>query len=134
MKIFFQFFTFWKNLPQVLRFLRKYCFFFVSRFFYKSLIWGFSTPNPLDVRTYVANSLVPTIALNGETEYGLFYQLTNDNFMSKVYEEYLIFDAIGMIGSVGGTLGMFIGFSMIGVISWIFRHLKKCHLVSELPM
>ena len=34
--------------------------------------------------------------------------------MSKVYEEYLIFDAIGMIGSVGGTLGMFIGFSMIG--------------------
>ena len=83
---------------------------------------------------YVGNSLVPTIALNGEKEYGLFYQLTNDNFMSKVYEEYLIFDAIGMIGSVGGTLGMFIGFSMIGVISWIFRHLKKCHMVSELPM
>ena len=53
--------------------------------------------------------------------------------MSKVYEEYLIFDAIGMIGSVGGTLGMFIGFSMIGVISWIFGRLKKCRIDLELP-
>ena len=45
--------------------------------------------------------------------------------MAKVYEEYFIFDAIGMIGAVGGTLGMFIGFSMIGVISWILGYLKK---------
>ena len=26
-----------------------------------------------------------------------------------VYEEYLIYDAIGMIGAVGGSLGMFLG-------------------------
>ena len=27
---------------------------------------------------------------------------------AKVYEEYLICDTIGMIGSVGGTIGLFI--------------------------
>ena len=31
---------------------------------------------------------------------------------AKVYEEYFIIDSIGLIGSVGGTLGMFIGFSL----------------------
>ena len=31
--------------------------------------------------------------------------LRNEDFASKVYEEYFIYDAMGMIGSVGGTLG-----------------------------
>ena len=31
-------------------------------------------------------------------------------------EEYLIYDSIGMVGSVGGTLGMFIGFSFYDVV------------------
>ena len=42
---------------------------------------------------------------------GGFYQihyLINKNFPMKVYEEYLIYDIIGMIGSVGGTLGAFL--------------------------
>ena len=34
----------------------------------------------------------------------------------SLYEEYLIYDLIGMVGSVGGTLGMFIGFSFYDVI------------------
>ena len=38
--------------------------------------------------------------------YGFSYILTNDEFTSKVFKEYLIYDFIGMIGSVGGTLGM----------------------------
>ena len=40
--------------------------------------------------------------------YWIFYRLTNNNFAAKVYEEYFIYDAIGMIGSVGGTLGKLI--------------------------
>ena len=31
-------------------------------------------------------------------------------------EEYLIYDSIGMVGSVGGTLGMFIGFSFYDLV------------------
>ena len=37
--------------------------------------------------------------------YYLKYRLTNNDFETMVYKEYYIYDAIGMIGSVGGTLG-----------------------------
>ena len=40
-----------------------------------------------------------------------------------IYQEYLIYDSIGMIGSVGGTLGMFIGFSFSNAISSILNYL-----------
>ena len=32
-----------------------------------------------------------------------------------VNQEYLVYDSIGMIGSVGGTLGMFLGFSFLDI-------------------
>ena len=35
---------------------------------------------------------------------------------AKVFEEYFIIDSIGLIGSVGGTLGMFIGFCFSNLI------------------
>ena len=38
--------------------------------------------------------------------YFLDYKLINLDFATKVYEEYLVYDEIGMMGSVGGTLGM----------------------------
>ena len=41
-----------------------------------------------------------------------------------VHEEYLIYDFIGVIGSAGGTLGLFIGFSFINVIDSIVSFLK----------
>ena len=37
--------------------------------------------------------------------------------VTTVYEEYFIFDTIGMIGEVGGTLGIFINFSFTNVIT-----------------
>ena len=40
-----------------------------------------------------------------------------------IYQEYLIYDGIEMIGSVGGTLGMFIGFSFSNAISLILNRL-----------
>ena len=44
-------------------------------------------------------------------------------FISIIYEEYLLFDFLGLISSVGGTLGMFIGFSFIAIISIVFSYL-----------
>ena len=44
----------------------------------------------------------------------------------KVFEEYLIYDIMDMIGSVGGTLGMFIGFSLDGVVTWVIGYIKQC--------
>ena len=42
-----------------------------------------------------------------------------------VSEEYMIYDTIGMIGSVGGTLGMFLGFSFTSVISLVISYFQR---------
>ena len=34
----------------------------------------------------------------------------------KIAEEYLLYDVIGVIGAVGGTMGLCIGFSIFGKI------------------
>ena len=44
---------------------------------------------------------------------------------TTVNEEYLIYDSISMIGSVGGTLGMCIGFSFTNVVTSILNFIKK---------
>ena len=41
----------------------------------------------------------------------------------SVHEEYLIYYTIGFIGSVGGTLGMFIGFSISDTVEKFMRFL-----------
>ena len=48
-----------------------------------------------------------------------------------VYEEYLIYNTMGMIGSVGGTLGIFIGFSVTGFISSAIGFIKKMQTCKE---
>ena len=35
----------------------------------------------------------------------------------NVYEEILIFDEIGLVGTIGGSLGLFVGFSFLGFIN-----------------
>ena len=35
----------------------------------------------------------------------------------NVYEEVLIFDEIGLVGTIGGSLGLFVGFSFLGFIN-----------------
>ena len=45
--------------------------------------------------------------------------------MTVHYQERLVFDLVGMIGSVGGTLGMCIGFSFSGITSDFLNFLKS---------
>ena len=74
-------------------------------------------------------------------EKGVTYQSTDDHSISFafqfmwhdhliVHEEYLIYDLVGMVGSVGGTLGMFIGFSFSNVISHILSIVKQYFPIS----
>ena len=42
----------------------------------------------------------------------------------KVEEEYLIHDFVGMLGSLGGTLGLFTGFSFLGGVCYILNYLQ----------
>ena len=50
------------------------------------------------------------------------YEFPTDDI--DVHEEYLIFDAAGLIGSIGGTLGLFIGFSFRDIVEIVFDHLR----------
>ena len=45
-----------------------------------------------------------------------------------VHVEYFIYNTMGMIGSVGGTFGLFIGFSVTGFISSAIEFIKKFKL------
>ena len=44
----------------------------------------------------------------------------------ELHTEYLIYDFNSMIGSIGGTLGMFIGFSFRNVFTLFFNKLENC--------
>ena len=51
-----------------------------------------------------------------------------------LYEEYLIVDIISVIGSVGGTLGMCIGFSFTGVISFLINILQHWIMIMKVKL
>ena len=44
------------------------------------------------------------------------------------YKEYLIYDGLGMFGSIGGSLGLFVGFSLFDslcfVLDFVLRMIK----------
>ena len=47
----------------------------------------------------------------------VFFSYTFETMERTEVKEYLIYDTIGMISSVGGTLGLFVGFSFFSLIS-----------------
>ena len=56
------------------------------------------------------------------------YKIFSINFISKTIEvnqEYIIYDATGFIGSIGGTLGLFIGFSFRDVLEAVLDFLQS---------
>ena len=70
------------------------------------------------------SSILESPSENHDIYQGIYHFENADNRMT-VFSQYLIYDSMGMIGSVGGTFGMFIGFSMTGVISSIIEFFKE---------
>ena len=56
----------------------------------------------------------------------LFYWIGSDSV--HISQEYLIYDIDGVVGSTGGTLGLFLGFSFLNLFQSIFVKLKN-HMV-----
>ena len=52
----------------------------------------------------------------GDVQVSLFLIVTPEQVFHK---EYLVYDDIGMIGSIGGSLGLFVGFSMYDTLCMI---------------
>ena len=59
---------------------------------------------------------------NARRNITILYKISDTKM--KVEEEYLIKDFVGMIGSIGGTLGLCIGFSFLGGTSFLLSHLQ----------
>ena len=57
----------------------------------------------------------------------LAYRFANPPKM-LVREEYLIYDGISMISAIGGTLGLFIGFSFNSFLRFIMKSFAKCRI------
>ena len=60
------------------------------------------------LRTYVFISLSI-----GKVQIALLFIVTPEKIF---YKEYLVYDAIGMFGSIGGSLGLCIGFSIFDTL------------------
>ena len=43
----------------------------------------------------------------------------------EVHKEYLVYELDDVIGSIGGTLGLFIGFSFLGIFKHFFEAIKN---------
>ena len=55
----------------------------------------------------------------------VFYYNLNPPAFVDVHEEYLVYDLFGSIGSVGGTLGLFMGFSFVNVINRMLKFMQN---------
>ena len=108
--------TMWSCSNKLLRSLRK------------SLIKDKICPRSCHIRDYEGTTKEYS-ALN-HPNYIVFSYYFSPPYMAFIYQEYLLFDFLGLISSVGGTLGIFIGISILAVISDCFSHLvswiEKC--------
>ena len=56
-------------------------------------------------------------------------------YETNVLDEYVLFDFLGLVSSVGGTLGIFIGFSIFSIVSccfnFIFSWIENCTLCKD---
>ena len=57
--------------------------------------------------------------------YKTIYYTIAPPYLVKVSEEYIIYDIIGMVASIGGTLGLFIGFSFTNITSFLIEGMKN---------
>ena len=44
----------------------------------------------------------------------------------KVQEEYLIYNEVDVVGIIGGTMGLFIGFSFFDIVNDVIAYISKC--------
>ena len=66
----------------------------------------------LDATVMKAKNIFPM----GQVQVDVLFTVTTEKW---VHMEYLIYDGIGMFGSIGGSLGLFVGFSLYDSICFI---------------
>ena len=65
-----------------------------------------------------------TWIIRSGTKYDVSWESKFSSDKVEIHEEYVLMDAAGVVGGIGGTLGLFIGFSFRDIIGWILQGVK----------
>ena len=79
------------------------------------------------------NDLGEQDLLNGTEDMNVQFNLMFASTNVDIFEEILIFDEISLLGSLGGSLGLFIGFSFFGYIT-TFLDVIVSQIVMSIPI
>ena len=74
------------------------------------------------ILTNVRKAKGEPIFRQGEVQLDIYLNVAPEKI---TYKEYLIYDGVGMFGSIGGSLGLFVGFSIFDYLFPIFEFLLK---------
>ena len=75
--------------------------------------------------TIIDVDLLPKEIINESTSvFHMTYKFSTPELTTE-YKKHLVFDTVNMIGSVGGTLGMCIGFSFSGIVSTVLEYFQS---------
>ena len=78
---------------------------------------------PCKVRRYEFAPMITNEIENDEPSYFYISIVSNEII---VQEEVLMFDSNSIIGTIGGSLGLFIGFSFMSCINYFLDNLQRC--------
>ena len=81
---------------------------------------GYTCKKSCSIKEYIGGIYQSNPLTSDKKDQDLFYFKYRLYHLAttKVHEEYLIYDEIGMVGSVGGTLGMFLNFELLNFFSY----------------
>ena len=65
----------------------------------------------------------PTNEIKDWIGFGLVYE----NLQVTTNHEYYVMSEEALVSSIGGFLGMFLGFSTLSIINWLFSHVNECY-------
>ena len=89
----------------------------------QNITTNYECPQSCEITQYVG-TIIWNDKLSWNSNVSLVqYKYVTPLFLS-VYEEYIICDLINLIGSVGGTLGLFIGFSFNNILAWLIENFQ----------
>ena len=76
-----------------------------------------------------SRKLMPHQVPNASQYVGVWVQY--DSFIVQEQQEYFILDGNELVSSIGGFLGMFLGFSTLSIAEWIHFKIKMSKLVEQ---
>ena len=98
----------------------------LSDIYGKGFLSKYKCPKPCSILEYSGKLDYLELKYDNPKNTMIVYLRFQSPEVLTIYEEYLIYDFNGMLGSIGGTLGMFVGFSFSSIIELLINFIKNC--------